>query len=86
LTSSILTVHCTRPPSLGLVRNPEVVALLAAARHGTVRLLELAAPHKRGRAKKYFVHDPLAWWEGFLDEGVDLPPRLSQCRGCPGKK
>jgi len=48
-------------------------ALLAAARHGTIKLPELAIPHKHGRAKKYFVHDLLAAWQGFLDEGVDLP-------------
>jgi len=53
-------------------------ALLAAARHGTVKLPELAVPHKHGKAKKYFVHDLLAAWQGFLDEGVDLPPVRSQ--------
>lgn len=51
-------------------------ALLAAARHGTVELPELAAPHKHGKSKMYFVHDLLATWQGFLDEGVDLPPLL----------
>jgi len=53
-------------------------ALLAAARHGTVKLPEPAVPHKHGRAKKYFVQDLLAAWQGFLDEGVDLPPLLGQ--------
>jgi CheY-like chemotaxis protein len=53
-------------------------ALLAAARHRTVKLPELAAPHKHGKPKKYFVHDLLASWQGFLDEGVDLPPLLPQ--------
>ena len=53
-------------------------ALLAAARHGTVKLPELAIPHKHGRANKYFVHDLLAAWQGFLDEGVDLPPLLAE--------
>lgn len=53
-------------------------ALLAAARHGAVKLPKLAVPHKHGRAKKYFTHDLLAAWQGFLDEGVDLPPLLPQ--------
>lgn len=58
-------------------------ALLAAARHGTVQLPELAAPHKHGKAKKYFVHDLLAAWQGFLDERVDLPPLLPQYQRGP---
>jgi len=53
-------------------------ALLPAARHGTVKLPELAVPHKHGRAKKYFVHDLLVAWQGFLDEGVDLPPLVTE--------
>jgi len=51
-------------------------ALLAAARHKTVTLPPLGAPHKHGQAKKYLVHDLLAAWQGYLDEGVDLPPLL----------
>ena len=51
-------------------------ALLAAARHGTVKLPPLAAPRKQGQANKYFIHDLLASWQGFLDEGVDLPRYL----------
>ncbi len=31
-----------------------------------------------GQAKKYFTHDVLATWQGFLDEGVDLPPLLGR--------
>jgi len=51
-------------------------ALLPAARNGTVSVPSLAAPHKRGQAKRFFTHDLLAAWHGFLDEGVDLPPLL----------
>jgi len=51
-------------------------ALLAAARHGAVKLPELAVPHKHGRAKKQFVHDMPGSWQGFLDEGMDPPPPL----------
>ena len=51
-------------------------ALLAAARHGTVELPLLAAPHKHGQSNKYFVHDLLSTWHGFIDEGVDVPPLL----------
>ncbi len=53
-------------------------ALLAAARHKTVTLPALAVPRKHGQANKYFVHDLLAAWQGFLDEGVDLPPLLAR--------
>lgn len=48
-------------------------AILAAARHGTVKLPPLAMPHKRGHANKYFVHDLLTSWQSFLDDGVDIP-------------
>ena len=48
-------------------------ALLAAARHETIKLPPLAAPRKHGQANKYFAHDLLAAWQGFLDEGVDIP-------------
>ena len=51
-------------------------ALLAAAWHGTVSLPPLAEPHRSGQANKYFVQDLLNAWQGFLDEGVDLPPLL----------
>ena len=53
-------------------------ALQAAARHKTVTLPPLGAPHKHGQAKKYLVHDLLAAWQGYLDEGVDLPPLLDK--------
>jgi len=55
-------------------------ALLAAARHETVKLPPLAGARKHGQANKYLVHDVLAAWQGFLDEGVDLPPLLPQYR------
>jgi hypothetical protein len=48
-------------------------ALLAAARHGTVTLPPLATPRKHGQSNKHYVHDLLAAWQGFLDEGIDLP-------------
>jgi len=51
-------------------------ALLAAARHKTVTLPPLAAARKHGQSNKYFVHDLLAAWQEFLDEGVDVPPVL----------
>ena len=53
-------------------------ALLAAARHGTVKLPPLAGQRKHGQANKYVTHDLLAAWQGFLDEGVDLPPLLPE--------
>lgn len=53
-------------------------ALQGAARHKTVTLPPLGAPHKHGQAKKYLVHDLLAAWQGYLDEGVDLPPLLPE--------
>jgi CheY-like chemotaxis protein len=52
-------------------------ALLAAARHNTVRMPPLAAARKHGQSNKYFTHDLLAAWQGFLDEAVDVPPLLS---------
>ena len=33
---------------------------------------------KHGQANKYYVHDLLAAWQGFLDEGADVPPLLTQ--------
>lgn len=51
-------------------------ALLAAARHKTVMLPPLAGNRKHGQSNKYFVHDLLAAWHGYLDEGVELPPLL----------
>ena len=48
-------------------------ALLAAGRHGTVTMPPLAEPYRRGRRKKYFMHDLLAAWPGFGEKGVDLP-------------
>lgn len=53
-------------------------ALLAAARNGTVTMPALAGARKRGQPNKYFVHDLLKAWQGFLDEGVDLPSPLSE--------
>lgn len=52
-------------------------ALLAAARHGTVQLPPLAGGHKHGMPNRYLVHDLLAAWQVFQDEGVDLPPLCS---------
>ncbi len=49
-------------------------ALLAAARHKTVTLPPLALTRKIGQANRYFPRDLLAAWQGFLDEGVDVPP------------
>ena len=37
----------------------------------SLRILRGWAPH--GQAKKYLVHDLLAAWQGYLNEGVDLP-------------
>jgi hypothetical protein len=53
-------------------------ALLAAARHGTVKLPPLAARRKHGQSNKYFTHDLLAAWRGLINEGVDLPPLLAR--------
>jgi CheY-like chemotaxis protein len=58
-------------------------ALLAAARHETVKLPPLANPHKQGQPNRYLVRDLLGAWQGFLDEGVDLPPLLPQYRTFP---
>ena len=49
-------------------------ALLAAARHEPVKLPPLAAPPKHGQSNEYLTRDLLAAWQGYLDEGVDLPP------------
>jgi len=51
-------------------------ALLAAARHKTIKLPPLAMPHKHGRVNKYFTQDLLAAWQTFLDKGIDLPELL----------
>ena len=48
-------------------------ALLAAARHGTVKLPPLATKRKPGRANRYFTHDLLTAWQGYVGEGVELP-------------
>lgn len=53
-------------------------ALLAAARHETITLPPLAVPRKPGQANRYFAHDLLGAWQGFLDEGVDLPQLLDR--------
>ena len=55
-------------------------ALLAAARNGTVTMPALAGSYESGQSYKYFTHDLLVAWQGFLDEGVDLPPLLPQYR------
>lgn len=55
-------------------------ALLAAARHGTVKLPPLAGERKHGQPNRYFVHDLLWAWQGFLGEGVDLPTLLPEHR------
>jgi len=56
-------------------------ALLAAARHKAVTLPPLAGARKHGQANKYFTHDLLAAWQGFRDEGVELPPALPEYKG-----
>lgn len=53
-------------------------ALLAAARHKTVTLPSLIGKRKHGQPNRYLVHDLLAAWQGFIDEGVDLPPLLAE--------
>ena len=53
-------------------------ALLAAARHGTVKLPALAGSRRHGQANKYLVYDLLSAWQGFIDEGVDLPKLTSE--------
>jgi len=53
-------------------------ALLAAARNGGVTLPPIAVPHRSGQSKKHFTHDLLAAWQGFLNEGVDLPSLLQE--------
>lgn len=55
-------------------------ALLAAARHETVKLPRLAGIRKHGQSNRYLVHDLLAAWQRFRDEGVELPPLLPQYR------
>lgn len=52
--------------------------LLAAARHKTITLPPLALTTKSGQANRYFTHDLLRAWPGFLNEGVDVPPLLPQ--------
>jgi hypothetical protein len=55
-------------------------ALLGAARNGTVTMPPLVNPYKSGQPNKYWTHDLLAAWQGFLDEGVDLPPPRPEYR------
>lgn len=55
-------------------------ALLAAARHKTVTMPPLAAARKHGQANKYFTHDLLNAWQGYRDDGVELPPLRVQHR------
>jgi CheY-like chemotaxis protein len=61
------------------IRKCRKRALLAAARHETVTLPLRAEQRKHGQSNTYFTHDLLAAWQGFLDEGVDLPPLASKC-------
>jgi hypothetical protein len=53
-------------------------ALLGAARNhkDTIKMPALAGSRKSGQSNKYFVHDLLKAWQGFLDEDVGLPPLL----------
>jgi hypothetical protein len=53
-------------------------ALLAAARHKTVTLPPLTGKRKHGQPNLYLVHDLLAAWQSFLDEGVDVPRLLTR--------
>jgi len=52
-------------------------ALVAGAGNGTVTIPPVAAPHRSGQAKRYFVRDLLRGWRAFLDEGVELPALLA---------
>ena len=63
---------------------PGTQALLGAARNGKVTLPPEAGPYRSGQSKKYFTHDLLAAWQGFLDERVDLPPLLAEYRAGAG--
>ncbi|MBN1548058.1 MAG: hypothetical protein JW902_15510 [Syntrophaceae bacterium] len=60
------------------IRQYRRQALLAANRNHTVKMPSLAIPHKSGQSHKYYTHDLLSSWQGFLDEGVDLPPLLGE--------
>jgi hypothetical protein len=62
----------------GELRRFRRLAPLGAARNGKVALPLEAGPYRSGQARKYFVHDLLAAWQGFLDERIDLPPLLPQ--------
>jgi hypothetical protein len=33
----------------------------------------VAGPHRSGQAKRYWTHDLLGAWQGFVEEGVDMP-------------
>ena len=53
-------------------------ALLGAARNETVVMPPLAT-RKSGQSNKYFTHDLLNAWQGFIDDkNVHLPPLLPQ--------
>ena len=58
-------------------------ALLSASRHGTIKLPPLAGEKKQGMPLRCLVHDLLATWQGFRDEGVDLPPLLPEYQSTP---
>ena len=63
------------------VRKHRRKALLAAARNssrgqGSIALPSPAVPHRNGRPKEYFTHELPATWQGFIDEGVDVPALL----------
>ena len=51
-------------------------ALTGADRNDTVKMPSLAVPYQNGSSNKYFTHDLLKAWQGFLDENLDLPPLL----------
>jgi len=54
--------------------------LLAAARHKTVALPPQAGLRRHGQPSRYLTHDLLIAWQGFMNDGVDLPPLRSAYR------
>ena len=63
------------------VRRYRRKALLAAARkkkNRRVTMPPLVKPHESGQSNKYFTHDLLSAWQGFIDENVHLPPLLAE--------
>ena len=54
-------------------------ALTAADRNGTVKMPSLAVTYQNGSSNKYFPHDLLNAWQGFIeDKNVHLPPLLAE--------